>query len=90
METLKLEREDFIYNKKKQTNKQFFLFFLFFVLKYCERERERERENILEGDFQLVDSCWLVLMVLHFYVREREMEVLVKYIYIYIFFLSSK
>ena len=56
------------------------------MLKYC--ERERERENILEGDFQLVDSCWLVLMVLHFYVREKEMEVLVKYIYIYIYLFS--
>ena len=56
METLKLEREDFIYNKKKQTNKQFFLFFFIFCVEIL-WERERERKYF-GGRFS---TCWLVL-----------------------------
>jgi hypothetical protein len=29
-----------------------------------EREREREREVFLEGEFQLVDRCWVLLVFL--------------------------
>ena len=48
------ERILYIIKRNKQTN-NFFYFFLFFVLKYCERERERK---YFGGRFS---TCWLVL-----------------------------